>query len=79
VTDTVHVFLPVVQTGAEVKLLRFGVPDGGVVLEGDLLAELECRKAAYPFHAPAAGVVRWALPEGVTRAAGTKLCEIDPP
>lgn len=75
----VHVFLPTLQTGSDVTLVGLEVAEGEVAKKGEPLATLECRKATYPYKAPATGVVSWSMALGASGPPGAKLAEIETP
>jgi pyruvate/2-oxoglutarate dehydrogenase complex dihydrolipoamide acyltransferase (E2) component len=61
-----------------VQVLAWRVASGQRVEAGQVLAELQGSKATFEIHAPAAGVVRYSVPEGDEVAVGGVLCTIGP-
>jgi biotin carboxyl carrier protein len=75
-SDTHVVMVPTLQTGAPVTMIRHGVPEGGRVLQGDLLCVLECKKTEYQRLAKVEGQVHWVMQEGQTCSPRSIMCEI---
>src|SRR5580765_4748757 len=68
---------PLGESVSEAVLLRWLKNDGGVVAEGDPLAELETDKANVDLPAPRAGVLRRVKEAGDTVHIGETVARID--